>query len=95
MYSNGGEGRDRTEGGKVMSNSNCPWNDDPDMAGCRSRNEGDGRLRAKRSDTHVGTIEDRYGVDLGMRRDAHLGTALDRYGVDSLSELLRAARGQK
>jgi hypothetical protein len=65
------------------------------MNGCRSRNEGDGRLRAKRSDTHVGTIENQYGVDLGMRSDAHLSTALDRYGADSLSELLRVSRRQK
>jgi hypothetical protein len=79
----------------MASKSNCPSNDDPTMHGCRARNDGDGRLRAKRSDTHVGTVEKKYGVDLDMRSDAHLSTALDRYGVDSLSELLKLTKGQK
>jgi hypothetical protein len=65
------------------------------MAGCRARNEGDGQLRAKRSDTHVSTIEAKYGVDLGMRGDAHLRTALNRYRVNSLSQLLKAVRGRR
>lgn len=77
-----------------MSKRNCPSNDDPGMAGCRSRNVGNGQLRAKRGDTLVGTIEDRYNVDLGMRSDARLDTALDRYGVDSLSQLLKVVRDQ-
>ncbi len=62
--------------------------DDPGMTGQRSRNQ-DGQLRQKRSDTHVGTIEDERGVDLGYRRDAHLGTVLEKEGVDSLDQLLR------
>lgn len=78
-----------------MPQRQCPSNDDPAMIGCRSRNEGDGQLRAKRGDTHVGTIESTYGVDLGMRSDAHLRTALDRYGVHSLSQLLKSVRGRK
>ncbi len=78
-----------------MSQKKCPSNDDPKMTGCRSRNEGDGQLRAKRGDTHVGTIESTYDVDLGMRSDAHLNTALDRYGVDSLSGLLKTVRRRK
>ncbi len=57
------------------------------MRGARSRNA-DGELRRKRGDTHVETIEEKYGVDLGMRSDAHLDTALRRAGADSLSELL-------
>jgi hypothetical protein len=61
--------------------------DAPGMRGIRSRNE-DGELRRKRSDTHVGTIEEKYGVDLHMRSDAHLDTALDKYGAESLSDLL-------
>ena len=56
------------------------------MKGNRSRND-DGQLRKKRSDTHVGTIEDRYRVDLGVRSDTHLGTLLQREGVDSLDDL--------
>jgi hypothetical protein len=75
-----------------MSKRKCSANDDPAMAGCRSRNEGNGRLRAKRNDTHVGTIESQYGVDLNMRSDAKLKTALDRAGVDSLSELLKTVQ---
>ena len=63
-------------------------NDDPGMKGQRSRNETDGRMRRKRSDTHVGTIEDVYNVDLGCRSDKHLGTVLKDEGVSSLDELL-------
>ena len=58
------------------------------MRGIRSR-DADGELRKKRSDTHVGTIEDTYGVDLGHRSDMHLGTLLDQEGLASLDELLR------
>lgn len=65
--------------------------DDPRMTGQRSRNQ-DGQLRQKRSDTHVGTIEDERGVDLGYRRDAHLGTVLEKEGVTSLDQLLRKMR---
>jgi len=39
--------------------------DAPGMKGIRSRNE-NGRLRQKRSDTHVGTIEQEYKVDFGV-----------------------------
>lgn len=66
----------------------CRSNDAPKMTGCRSRNDGNGRLRAKRSDTHVGTIEKRYGVDLGARSDMHLGTLLKRRGADSLGDIV-------
>jgi len=61
--------------------------DAPGMRGDRSRDE-DGQLRKKRSDTHVGTIEEQYGVDLGRRSDMHLGSLLREEGVDSLDELL-------
>lgn len=57
------------------------------MRGQRSRN-GDGRLRRKRDDTHVGTIERRYGVELGGRADKHLGTLLKERGAASLNDLL-------
>jgi len=62
--------------------------DAPGMHGVRSRDT-NGELRGKRNDTHVGTIESKYGVDLGMRSDAHLKTALERNGVDSLDKLLK------
>jgi hypothetical protein len=73
----------------------CQSNDAPGMAGCRSRNTGNHRLRAKREDTHVETVEKLYGIDLGMRSDAHLGSALKRYNVPSLNKLLQVARRRK
>lgn len=57
------------------------------MKGYRTRNN-DGELRQKRGDTHVGTIENNYNVDLGARSDMHLQTLLDREGVDSLKQLI-------
>ncbi len=57
------------------------------MRGDRSRNAS-GQLRAKRSDTHVGTIEDHYGVDFGVRSDMHLGTLQKKKGEASISDLL-------
>lgn len=63
--------------------------DDPGMRGERSRNATNGQLRQKRNDTHVGTIEAEYGIDLGMRADAHLKTALARADARSLSDLLK------
>jgi hypothetical protein len=58
------------------------------MRGYRSRNQ-DGELRQKRSDTHAGTIEEQYGVDLDCRSDKHLGTILKEENVESLDALLR------
>ena len=66
-------------------------NDDPAMRGERSRTD-EGTLRRKRSDTHAGTIEEQYHVDLGVRSDKQLGNILKDEGVDSLSELLRKKR---
>lgn len=57
------------------------------MRGCRSRNE-NGPLRGKRGDTHIATIERRYGVDFGVRGDMHLDTLLEKKGVDSLNDLI-------
>ena len=62
--------------------------DAPGMRGIRSRNEGDGRLRDKRDDTHMGTVEKQYGRDFGVRSDAHLGTFLAQRGVASLNDLV-------
>jgi hypothetical protein len=62
-------------------------NDAPGMRGYRSRN-GTGRLRDKRDDTHVSTIEKQYGVDFGVRDDMHLGTLLEKKNVDSLNDLI-------
>jgi hypothetical protein len=67
--------------------------DAPGMRGERSRNDG-GELRRKRSDTHVGSIEDNYDVDFRCRSDMHLETLLKREGVDSLDQLLRNRKGE-
>ena len=66
-----------------MSNAN----DAPGMKGDRSRTER-GPLRRKREDTHVGTVEEIYGRDFGVRSDMELGTLLKREGKSSLNDLL-------
>jgi hypothetical protein len=57
------------------------------MKGDRSRTKR-GPLRRKREDTHVGTIEERYGRDFGVRSDMELGTLLKREDKSSLNDLL-------
>lgn len=61
--------------------------DAPGMKGYRSRNQ-DGQLRDKRDDTHMGTIETQYGVNLGARSDMHLGNYLRQHRVRSLNDLI-------
>lgn len=61
--------------------------DAPGMNGYRSRNN-DGELRQKRGDTHMGTIEQQYGRDFGVRSDKHLDTFLQENNVSSLNDLL-------
>jgi hypothetical protein len=68
--------------------------DAPGMRGYRSRNQ-DGQLRDKRDDTYVGTIEDQYGRDFGVRRDMHLGTLLEQTGMASLNDLIQSDIGKK
>jgi hypothetical protein len=51
-------------------------------------------FRATRDDTQVKTVEARYGIDLHARGDAKLGNLLEKRGFDSLSQLLRAYRGE-
>lgn len=62
-------------------------NDAPGMRGCRSQNN-NGLLRDKRDDTHIGTIEDRYDIDLGTGSDMHLGTYLKEHNIKSLNDLI-------
>lgn len=59
----------------------------------RCRDE-DGRIRRKRSDTHVGSLRREYGEDFaaGIRSDAMLGTVLKKSGVESLSQYLRTRK---
>lgn len=60
----------------------------------RDRNN-DGRYRGKRGDTHIGTVEEKYGVDFGVRSDMHLETLRRQMGVRSVEDLLRIARDGK
>ena len=54
------------------------------------------QFRRKRSDTKIGTIEQQYGVDFGVRPDKKLGNYLKDKGYNSLSKALdRADRGTK
>ncbi len=53
----------------------------------RSRRN-DGRYRRKRSDTHIETIENEYGLDFDRRSDMHLGKLLKEKGKDSLNDLV-------
>ncbi len=51
-------------------------------------------IRLKRSDTLVASIEETYGLDLHARSDMALGNLLRERGFDSLSQLIKAYRGQ-
>jgi len=62
-------------------------NDAPGMKGDRGRNN-DGQLRQKRGDTHIGTIEKQYNVDLKVRSDMHLDTYLEKENIKSLNDLI-------
>lgn len=60
--------------------------DAPGMRGYRTRNL-NGLLRDKRNDTHIGTIEKQYDVDLNVRSDMHLGEFLKEHNIKSLNDL--------
>ena len=62
--------------------------DAPGMRGYRPRDRASGELRQKRSDTHMGTIEQQYGRDFKVRSDMKLGTYLQKTGVKSLNDLI-------
>ena len=59
------------------------------MRGYRSRNS-NGQLRDKRDDTHIGTIEKKYNLDLDVRSDMHLGNFLKKKNVGSLNDLVNS-----
>jgi hypothetical protein len=46
-------------------------------------------IRQKRSDTKIGTIEKKYGVNLGVRSDMELGNYLKKTGLPSMSKALK------
>jgi hypothetical protein len=62
-------------------------NDAAGMKGERSRTK-QGPLCRKREDTHVGTIEQRYGREFGVPGEMVLGTLLRREGRELLNDLL-------
>lgn len=64
------------------------------MHGHRSRNQ-DGRLRDKRDDTHMQTIEQQYNRDFGVRGNMHLGNFLEVNGIASLNDLIHSKLGRK
>lgn len=68
--------------------------DAPGMKGYRSRNE-DGHLRKTRSDKHVETLENQYGVDFGVRGNMHVGTLLEKAGIASVNDLIHSGLGKK
>lgn len=57
------------------------------MRGYRPRDK-NGQLRNKRDDTHMGTIESQYGINLNVRSDMHLGTYLQEHKIKSLNDLI-------
>jgi hypothetical protein len=65
--------------------------DDSRMAGQRSRDL-TGKLRQKRGDTLVGTIEHQYGVNFHCRSDMKLETLRKEVGLIGIRELIEAAR---
>jgi hypothetical protein len=69
-------------------------NDAPGMKGERGRNN-DGQLREKRGDTHIGTIEKQYDIDLHVRSDMHLDTFLEQNNINSLNDLINDANPEK
>ena len=58
------------------------------MKGFRTRN-GNGRLRDKRNDTHMGTIEKHYSLKFNVRSDMHLSTFLKEKNIKSLNDLIK------
>jgi hypothetical protein len=64
------------------------------MKGIRSRNE-DGRLRDKRDDTHMSSVEKKYDRDFGVRSDMQLGTFLRKKQIASLNDLIESDLGKK
>jgi len=51
-------------------------------------------FRQVRADTFLGTIEERYRIELNARSDALIGNVLDDRGFDSVTQLVDACRGR-
>jgi len=67
--------------------------DAPGMRGPRARTK-KGPLERKRGDTHAGTVEKEYGIDLGVRSDKLLRNVLKDENVESLKELVRKKKSE-
>ena len=65
--------------------------DDPGMTGERSRNK-NGTLHKLRGDMHVGTLEEEYHVDFGVRDNMKLETLRQELELESVQDLLGWAR---
>jgi hypothetical protein len=50
-------------------------------------------FRSTRDDTLIKTVEDRYAINLNARGDSKLGNLLENRGFESLTQLLKAYRG--
>lgn len=51
-----------------------------------------GSYRPLRSDTKIGTVENRYNIDLGVRSDMTIGNYLKTKGYPSLSRMLKKSK---
>ena len=60
----------------------------------RSR-DNNGQVRHKRSDTHMGTIEEQYARGFGVRSDMQLGNFLKENNLESLHQLIESQLGRK
>jgi hypothetical protein len=65
----------------------------------RSIDDNDNRIHQKRSDTHIGTIEVKYNIDLNVRSDKELGNYLKEFNkvnpnnqINSLTKLLKLTK---
>lgn len=58
------------------------------LPGHAARNQG-GQLRRIRSDTHMGSLEERYRVDFGVRKDMEWGSFKKDKGVESVKEAVK------
>lgn len=57
------------------------------MRGERKRNKS-GRLRQKRADTKLGTLEEQYNTDLNRRSDVELGTLREEAGEVGIKKVI-------
>lgn len=72
---------------------NCP-RDAKDMPGHRHRAK-DGTVKAKRGDTHLGTLEDKYGEISRMPDDVHLSELRKKSGRKGLNKVIPKIKEQE